>query len=439
VQPTLPERGLAHFMNRVLDDLVAQGARAAELLFHGWAGHELRLRHGRVESVERPEGTLVSGRVYLERGRSAPFSAPLAEHDLVVDAGRAALEQAASAAPDPFAAPPDRYGESTRGLGLRDTRYEQLSLADREDVLRMNEEGFDAVEGAVCMSVGYADRMEMRAFATTRGDFVESGSTRYEVSVAGRSADGRYEIDHLASGRNFSYVGSVPFGVAIGRRLDALTAEGVEHPGAVPLVLEPRVLGWLVSRIAPAFDEGAVAAGRSFVTGIGQPIASYRVHLVDDGRLAGGLNTRAFDDRGSPGMPIPIIKEGLVGALFTGAASARAQNVRPTGHDHGGELRPTNLVLRPGNRSRTQMLSEVPVSLRFDHLTGTVDPVAGTVDIAGPAFRMEGSSTVGVVHDVKLACSIADLLSAVQELANNQDRSLHVDCATGLLVGLPVA
>ena len=438
MQPTLPEPGLGHFMKRVMDDVTSAGARAAELLFHSWAGHELKLRHGRLEAVERPEGVRLRGRVYLDGGRAAAFSASVADHDLVLDAARKALERAAAAPEDPLEAPPDRYGLSTRGLGIRDARFDQLSLADREEVARMNEECFDALDGAVCLGVSYSDSNEIRAFATTRGDFVESPSTRYEVLVRGRSGDGRYELERRAAGRNFSYVGSLPFGVALGRRLDALAGETSEHPGEVPLVLEPAVLAWFVARIAPAFDERAVAAGRSFVTGIGQPIASYRVHLVDDGRLAGALATRAFDDRGSPSMPIPIIKEGLVGALYTDARSARAQNLRPTGHDHEGELRPTNLVLRPGNRSRTQMLSEVPVSLRFDHVTGKVDPVAGTVRVEGPAYRMEGSATLGVVHGVKLKCRIADLLSAVQELANNQDRTHHVDCATGLLVGLPV-
>ncbi len=439
MQPTLPEPGLAHFMNRVLDDVTSAGARAAELLFHGWAGHHLKRRHGRLEAVERPEGTRLSGRVYLDGGRSASFSVSVADHDKALAAARKALERAGKAPEDPLAAPPDRYGLSTRGLGIKDARFDLLTLSDREDVARMNEECFDNIDGAICLGVSYTDSNEIRAFATTRGGFVESPSTRYEVRVGGRSEDGRYELQHRAAGRNFSYVGSLPFGVALGRRLNALTGETSEHPGEVPLVLEPAVLGWFIARIAPAFDERAVAAGRSFVTGIGQPIASYRVHLVDDGRLAGALHTRAFDDRGSPSMPIPIIKEGLVGSLYNDARSARAQNVRPTGHDHDGELKPTNLVLRPGNRSRTQMLSEVPVSLRFDHLKGKVDPVAGTVAVEGPAYRMEGSTTTGVVHGVKLRCRIADLLSAVQELANNQDRAQHVDCATGLLVGLPVA
>ena len=124
--------------------------------------------------------------------------------------------------------------------------------------------------------------------------------------------------------------------------------------------------------------------------------------------------------------------------LYQSPESARIADIRPTGHIRGGALVPSNLVLRPGNRSRTQMLSEVPVALSYDRLEGELDTKTGRLRCWGPAFVLEKGRPKGSLPRVELDVDIVDLLLQVQEIAADQERHGHVDCATVLIREAPL-
>jgi predicted Zn-dependent protease len=137
-------------------------------------------------------------------------------------------------------------------------------------------------------------------------------------------------------------------------------------------------------------------------------------------------------------MPVPILREGKLGGYYHDPESARRHDARPTGHVVGDTLVPSNLVVRKGNRSRTQMLGEVPVAVFLDHLDGKIDLSTGAIDLHGPATLLEHGKPKGVVPEVILRGNICEFLSGVVELSSDQERTGHVDCATTLIKGFPV-
>ena len=210
-------------------------------------------------------------------------------------------------------------------------------------------------------------------------------------------------------------------------------------PGEPALILESRVLAGLLRAIAPAFSAELVERGGSFVSKApGGKLGNARIHLIDDGGLTGAPYTLAFDDRGVPPMPIPIIREGVLGGLYHTPATARRHNARPTGHQLGGALVPSNLGFRSGNRSRTQMLGEVNLGLALDHFTGKIDLNNGTLDLRGPALVLERGQRRGAVREVRLKTTIIELFTKVIEVASDQERHDGVDCATTLIRGVPL-
>ena len=425
-----------------LDDARSAGAKAAEFACVASSGHRVEVRSGRVTHAGAPQNIRVHGRLYLPDGRAASFSVDSDDRQRVAGRIKDAAKRAAAAAPDPLAGPVDRYNITTRGLGTDDVRYPNISLEDREEVALINEEACAAIEGVVPMSCSYEDRRTVRAYASTRGIQAESGSTFYEVKL--QASCGDRTLSHTASARNFANVGSLPFGVDLGRRLVALNGSeaipSVSLPSTdLPMVMDSRVMAWIIERIGPAFSQQTVAAGKTFVANnIGARIASPKVHLMDDAGLHGGLRTHAFDDRGVPPIALPVIREGLQAGLYYDPEAARAAGVRPTGHVINNELRPGNLILLAGNRSRTQMLSEVPSSICFDHVEGNLNLRTGKLDVSGPAFLLEKGRRVGVIESVRLKTDVITLLSGVQEVASDQERFEAVDCATALIVGVPL-
>lgn len=434
------ESGTLAALQRLLEEARAAGAAAAEALHVSQEGAGFETLTGKRIQLRRHKHQRVLGRVYLEDGRAAPFAAegrgPAEVRELVL----AAVRKARTAAPDPTAAPADRYPLTLRGLGVEDPRYGHITEEDREELVQCNRESCAEIAGVECTRVSYTEQRRIRSFASTRDVQATVADTHYMVGVEARDTTTGRRLSQHSEARNFANVGSLPYGVELARRLVDLRQVVPLPPGEPALVLETRAMAALIAALAPAFSGPLIEQQASFLAqDMGLRVGHSRVHLIDDGGLPGGLYSRHFDDRGVPPMPVPILREGVIGGLYQTPESARRAGVRPTGHSVGEALQPSNLILRAGNRSRTQMLGEVPLALAFDHLQGTLDVATGLIDFVGPALVLEKGQKRGAVLEVRLRGSVVDLLNRVAEVASDQERHGAVDCATTLIKGFPVA
>lgn len=425
-------------LTRLAELAKERGASDVELLDARWDARSVEVRAGRASEVQHKAGAVLRGRVYVDGDRCASFSTrdPSAARDVI----KKALTRARRAKRDPSQRPSEAFPISERGVGLDDQRYDVLTDRDRSEVALENYRGCKAAR-VICRSADYADVRTVRAFYSTRGIAASNSDTRYDVRIQASLDDETLPTEFQAAGRAFASIGALPYGLDLAERLQTLAADKVPLPTDGPaIVLEPAVLASLISQIGPAFCADRVLAGKSFVSQIkDREVGTYRVHLIDDATLHGALLTRAFDDRGVAPMPVPLIQEGKLGGLLHTPETARQEDARPTGHEMDGNLCPSNLILRRGNRSRTQMLGEVPLALQFDRLDGEVDLKTGQVNLHGPAFILEAGKRRGLVAKAVLRGHILDLLKGVKELASNQQRTLNVDCATAVILGFPVS
>lgn len=416
------------------------GVLGVEVLHAEAVEHRLTLRAGHTRRSRPAESRRLQGRVWLDDGRSARFT--LADADEITprvleEAVRLATDAAADTAPDPHAGPAPRLGIGTRGLGLDDPRYSQVGPEARAEVLSLNQDALDS--GFRLEQATYTDVRTVRTYVNTRDVHATSGDTWFHVSLEVTDTTTGRRLSGASGARNFAHVASLPYAVDLARRLTSLRQSVAPPAEAVPLVFEARVLATVIAALGPTFSAEACASGASFVPRVeGGVLASHRVHLIDDAGLHGAPRTLPFDDEGVPGVPVTVISEGRRGGLLHDVRSARAADIRPTGHVRDGAPRATNLVLRPGNRSRTQMLSEVPVSLAFDHLDGSLDPATGALAMAGPALVLHRGRPQGAVDRVSIRCNVVELLQRVQEVASDQERHGQVDCATALVRAMPV-
>lgn len=422
---------LRPYLTRILEEAKAAGAVAAEVLHVRTAAAGVEYARGRHAGVVRKNTLSIRGRVFVDGGGTAPFAVTSGEK--LPAALRKAVKAADRGKSDPFAGPADNYPITLRGLGIDDPRYEQLTDEDRVFVVDSNAGALSSTRLVEC---SYRDVRVERGFASSRGTMAVVTSTSYtlDMRVEGKPGSAaRAEV-----GRAFANVGALPYSTALEKRVTALGAGKTALPdGEVAIILPPRSMAWLLERLAPAFSIHRVEAGKSFVDKVDR-IGSVKVHVTDDGTLHGAPRTRAFDDRGVAPMPVPILREGKVGGYYHDPASARRHDARPTGHVVQDKLVPSNLVVRKGNRSRTQMLGEVPVAVFIDQLSGSLDLATGQLNATGPATLLEHGKPKGVVQSVVLEGHICELLAGVVELSSDQERTGHVDCATTLIKGFPV-
>ncbi|MCB9796886.1 MAG: hypothetical protein H6741_29645 [Alphaproteobacteria bacterium] len=438
MESILDQGSATQLLTSALEIAQGAGALAAEALVESTNTVTLDAIGGRLGQPKAVHRDRVSGFVYLDGGRTGRFQLNSADSGKLAAAVRKAIEEARRSRLSPEAGPVDRYDIATRGLGLEDPRYKHIDDEARAEVLLSNFEAAEAVDGVELTEVRYSDTALSRTYVSTRGQAAYCTETLYGLRLEARDRRSGRHLSQNSRARHFAHVGSLPYGVDLARRLVDLRDTVALPGGELGIVLETRVMATLLELLAPAFIAPLRESGKSFIAGFKGNLGHPRVHLIDDASLHGGVCTRAFDDRGVPPMPVPLIREGQLGGLYHDPESARRADVRPTGHFTDGALRPSNLVLRPGNRSRTQMLGEVPLSLCFDHIEGGLDIATGSCRLSGPAFVLERGQRAGVVPEVVLEGHVTELLGAVVEVASDQEREGHVDCATTLIKGFPV-
>ncbi len=432
------DRNVLPQLNQWLEMARAKGARGVELLHQETLTHSLSNTSWQKRNSGPTTQFHLVGRLYLEGGHTAAFRLSNPKTGQVEAAVKKALTAAKRAPKDPFAGPAQRLGITERGHGIEDRRYSMLDQETREGVLQLNSSPATQQDGIELLALEYSDVRTCRTYTSTTENEGSSIDTQYSVHIHVRDTTTGHELDEVSTARHFSHVGSLPFGAELAKRLIALRNRAAPPPESVPLVLESRAAAWILKNLAPAFGADRIANGTSFVSQREERLGGPRVHVIDDPGLHGGLMTRPFDDRGVPPSPVAILREGLKSGFYQSPETARKADIRPTGHVRDGGLRPTNLILRAGNRSRTQMLSEVPVAISFDQLHGELDVTNGRLRCEGPAFVLEKGRPQGSLERVELDVDIVDLLMQVQEIAANQERHGSVDCATVLIREAPL-
>jgi predicted Zn-dependent protease len=416
----------------ILEESRKLGARGAELLRSQSQTTQATCKGAGEITTSHSESLQTRLIVYLDKGRSHSLSLPDLEPAKVTSRLKQGLARAVKARPNPQAGPAERYDIPDRGLGIDDPRYPKVDDEARRDVLEANRASL-ANTPCTLLEAQYTDALHQRTFASTRGVHATERSTEYQLILTARHRASGHSLTNTSSAHNFAHVASIPHGKGLVRALEAMSGKKGVVPGPLPLVLSPRVIAWILEQIMPAFAADVVAKGASFLNALGEePIGSRRFHVIDDSSLPGGDRTVAFDDRGVPPVPVSVIREGKLGGLYHSPETARRAETRPTGHVQGTRIRPGNLVVRHGNRSRTQMLSEVPASIHVLHLSGSIDPTNGMMKAKGPGLLLEKGQVVGCISELKIHLPVVDLLRAVKEISSNQQRFGAVDCATTL-------
>ncbi len=406
-----------------IDRLRRGGALAAEVLLTAtdWLGQD------------GSRGTPSSGRsvTWTARACRQGGATGVGRGATMEEATATALALSATAPPDPYAGPAERQDVRTAGLGTCDRRYPNVETADRLEVLELAERAFDKTRESVQLRrLRYRQERTRRSWASTRGVEASETCTRFELEGTVDVARGRGFTQRLAS-RHFSDVASLPFGTDLRRRAEPLAREGVGAMPDLPLLLEPRVLAELARAFAPAFaaDHQGFVAKRPH-TREGARLAPPILHMTDDAGLHSGLFTVAFDDRGVSPVPLTLLREGIVGNRYHSPETARAAGSRPTGHVVDGELIPSNLVIRPGARTRNMIHAELGDLFLLD-TPPVIDLDSGR--LTGPArvVRVAGGEAAEgweVVFDLPLS----EFFEGITEFAADQERHLGVDTPTGV-------
>lgn len=427
-------------MSQALDTASRLGALGAELVYTDDVGTLLEMEGHKVGPPQPLHESRLEVRVWVSGGREGQAAGD-------PRAVQALLEQAVLAAgdapEDPSGGPLPRQAGPIAGLSIRDRRHQQLTPEDRAEVLATAERSASNHDPRVRTGgFRYRDRHRVRRFVSSRGVHLEEQGTTYlaEGEVTVGSPEGTLRLWESIASRSFASIASLPFGTSLARRATDLLADGTTIPeGPARVVLPARVVAALFAWLAPHFTlAGLSEEGRFFLQVGPEGGVDPRLHMLDDGTIAGGLRSRSFDDRGAMPVPLTLLREGQVDGRFISLRDARRLELPPTGHQRGAELRPSNLILKSGTRSVSASSSDLGgLSLVIDSLPGLsqVDPASGDLDTKVHGIVMDGNKPVGAMRDVRLRGNLGEVLRSVLEVCSDTDRVGHVDAPALIVEG----
>jgi predicted Zn-dependent protease len=365
---------------------------------------------------------------------------------LLPNAIAATLDAAASAPEDPLAGPCEPLDVTPSGLGLFDRRHTYIDMEARLATLADNARSCTKIDPRIRVErISYSEHVQQRTLATSRGLTLHEHSTRFQTTCEARIEGNDTSLCHGVESRQFADAASLPLGAQLAHQLLRMSQQTTLPSTDLPCVISGPVLCQILRSLSNAFVAGTVRNGRSFLaTQSDQPIANELLHVVDDPTAPGGLYSRVFDDHGVIPVPVVLIKEGQPNAMLYDLATARIDDVRPTGHELRGVTTPSNLTIRPGTRSRNAMHMALENYLAIERLhgfhplrtRGIVNPKTGRIRCVADVTVFKNREAVGTAL-VSLNLHIRELLNPIIEIAGDQSRSCGVDGCTVLLERFP--
>lgn len=381
-------------MMTVAQGAVAQalkaGADYADARVGRQSAENLGLRNGELAVASAPEDFGLGVRV-LKNGCWGFASAPGRPHELS-DVAPGLARRAFKGARDLAVArtEPVELAGSGGQVGDFETPVEidpfRVSLPEKIDALRAADAGLSGRGEVVVREVQLSLRRSETWFASSEGSAIHQVLMQTGAGLAATASVGglverrSYPMSGggMVQGRGFELIHELDLAGHAPRVRDEaveLCSAPLCPPGERTLILGGSQLAMQIheslghaSELDRAMGGEVDLAGASFVTPEEAPrieLGSDCVHLVADGRLPGGLASRAFDDEGSPSTRWDVVAGGKLAGFHTSREWAgkvdEAQSrgaCRADGWYSPPLVRMTNVSLQPGSWALDALLSD---------------------------------------------------------------------------------
>jgi PmbA protein len=438
IQPDLTALDLESLAADVVAQAMKAGATDAEAVAREGDEFSVRVRMGKVETLEESGSRGLGLRVFLgQRSASASTSDLTAEGIGQLVEGALALAKVTEE--DPFSGLPENgeFGSYPGDLHLYHEDVYSLPGAERIEWARRAEAAALAADPRITNSDGgsFEAATGRKSLANSRG-FVGGYRSSYAgVSAAplAMDANGQMQRDGWwSSARRLADLES-PESVgreAARRALRRLGARRVPTQ-QVSIVFAPEVAQSLMGAIFEAASGDAIWRGASFLAGkLGEQIAAPSLTVIDDNTMLlptgmGGFGTTPFDGEGLPTRRTVVVEQGVLRNYLLNTYTARKLGMKST-HNAARGLAGTpgigcgNFYLEPGTLTPEQIIAAVPAGLYVTSLMGFgVNTVTGDYSRGATGLWIENGALTHAVEEVTIAGNLAEMLKNVAAIGND--------------------
>jgi len=217
----------------------------------------------------------------------------------------------------------------------------------------------------------------------------------------------------------------------INRQLQWAQNNAVANTGKLPVLFMPAGISSVFARpLMVAFNGKTVLQGASPLKNkVGQQVFDKNLNISDDATVIYRPASYPADDEGVPGQITSLIEDGVVANFIYDLQTAGLAETQSTGNgDRGGGGMPvpstSNLIIKPGQASFSDMLHDMTEGLIIEHLMGADQGNILGGDFSGNVllgYKVEKGEVVGRVKDTMLSGNIYHILKSIAAIGNKPE------------------
>ena len=421
------------------------GATASDAVCVRGIALSVEVRMGKVEETRRAEGDDFALRVFVGK-RSATVSAnvftdPAALAERAVAMAKVAPEDKYAGLPDK-----DRLAQSFPDLDLLDVTLPTADELTRaalaaEDAARSVQGVTNSGGASSGWSLGGLVLATSDGFA---GSYLGSHFGHSASAIAGSGTQMERDYDGESKVHRGDLMDPAKIGRNAGERAVKRLNPRQMATGRATVVYDPRISRGLVGHLSGAINGASIARKTSFLQAkMGRQIFPKTVQITDDPIRPRALGSRPFDGEGVPGVPLAVIKDGVLMTWFLDSATARELGLTTNGRAarDGGGTSPSssNLTLLPGEKSPQELIAEIDHGFYATELIGHgANLISGDYSRGAAGFLIEKGVLSHPVSEITIAGNLNDMFARMV-VANDLEYKFAMNAPTIVIEGLTIA
>lgn len=217
---------------------------------------------------------------------------------------------------------------------------------------------------------------------------------------------------------------------ALESALDTLNADRPET-GEYEVVLHRDVASQLLQAFSNVFSGYSAMKKMSIlVDKIDSKVFGENITIVDDPFYPDALSKSSFDGEGVPTKTKKIVENGVFKTFMHNQKTANFFNTSSTGNSGkcGKSVRPTNLVLLPGEMTKDEIIKKVQKGIYIKDVAGLhsgLNPVSGAFNVQSSGFLIENGELVKPITLFVTSGNFFEMMNEVTYIGNDIEKRFN--------------
>ncbi|WNY28675.1 Metalloprotease TldD [Methanimicrococcus stummii] len=305
--------------------------------------------------------------------------------------------------------------------GLFDDKIVEMRLDECIECATDMISGVKSIENMIPTSGGFSRSVSYLMIMNTNDLFAQRKGTAISgfADVTTMSGEVSTAYDYAVSREknvDFAKIGENAADLAK-KSLNGVTC-GAEK---MPVIFHPFSFSDILENtLAPSVDADNIQKERSGLVGrLGDEIANTELSIVDDGTLAGGISSGAFDDEGTPTQKTNVIENGVLNSYLYDSYTAGKDGVKSTGNGYrysyssAPSVDFSNFIIQ---FPQSDVIRETKRGIYVNTVIGahTANEISGDFSIEGRnAFLIENGEISKPIKSVMISGNIFEMLKNI--------------------------